>query len=95
MRSRTFLNVSLGILALVAAYELGATKAGAQAGYNPVVAVDGAGAYVYTANGDVYRNNSNVPGLGSLTWSLVGNVFTGPPTPVQSTSFGALKARYR
>ena len=89
MRSKTFMQVSIGILALALAYHFGATSAGAQGTVNPVVAAD-VGAYVYTANGDVYHNTS--PDLS--TWQHVGNVFTGP-TPVQSTSFGALKARYR
>jgi hypothetical protein len=35
MRSRTFLHVSLGVLALAAAYHLGARSAGAQGGYGP------------------------------------------------------------
>ena len=55
MRSRTFLNVSLGVLALAAAYHFGAVSATAQAPGNPVVATFGNSAAVITANGDVYQ----------------------------------------
>lgn len=96
MRARTFMQVSIGILALALAYHFGASSAGAQGAGYPIVAMvinpGGAphtGGALVAANGDVYTTDN------WATWYLTGNAFTGPPTPVQSTSFGALKARYR
>jgi hypothetical protein len=95
MRSRTFLHVSLSILALAAAFHLGARTATAQAPGNPVVGVClGSGGYfiALTANGDTYDWS---PGQGHQ-WSWDANVFSGgAPTPVQQQSLGALKVRYR
>ena len=95
MRSRSFLHVSLGILALAAAYHLGASSATAQAPGNSVVGMcsEGTGWIVaITANGDTYRAGP-VP-TRTYSWERVGSVFGGP-TPVQQESFGAVKARYR
>jgi hypothetical protein len=93
MRSRTYLNVSLGILALALAYHFGAQAATAQSA-SPVrgiaayyVSNCGLVTEVVGENGDVYRNCSG-------TWSYVGNPFSGA-TAVEQTSFGSLKARYR
>ncbi len=84
---------SAAILMLVAAYHLGASPAGAQAPGNPIVAgANGWSSFyatVITANGDVYGAYSPVG-----PWTHLSNVFTGP-TPAASTTFGALKARYR
>ncbi len=84
--------VSASILLLAAAYHLGASTARAQAPGNPVVAAFNAG--VITANGDVYTVPANATALS--VWVRAGNVFTGGgPTPSQTQTFGALKARYR
>ena len=91
MRAKSFLQVSLGILALALAYHLGATSATAQAPSNPVVGAFGASSTVVTANGDVYHS----PQGGMFgPFMFVTNVF-GSPTPAQRTTFGELKARYR
>jgi hypothetical protein len=93
MRSSTFRNVTLGILALAAAYHLGARSAVAQASDNPVVAGfdSPASGYVValTANGDVYRSNSY-----AVNWSFSGNIF-GAPTPATPATLGEIKSRYR
>jgi len=89
MRSRSFLHVSLGILALAAAFHLGARSAVAQAPGNPIVAVYTN--YAFTGTGDVYYDG----GSGGRTWEWRGNVFSGGPTPTRQESFGSVKARYR
>lgn len=95
---KRFFFASASILMLALAYHLGATNAGAQAPGNAVVAVvppDGAGSVsgngaIVTANGDVYGcSNGFAP-----PYRFVGNVFSSA-TPTNTTSFGALKARYR
>jgi hypothetical protein len=53
MRSRTFLHVSLGILALAAAYHFGARTASAQMGLYRMLGTGAAGTYVQ-AGGSVY-----------------------------------------
>lgn len=97
MRSRTFLNVSLGILALAAAYHLGARTATAQSPGSPVVSAWTHPTYnfdaVVTANGDVYARWPS--GNASAQWAFQSNVF-GSATPTTSQeSFGSVKARYR
>jgi hypothetical protein len=95
MRARSFLHVSLGILALAAAYHLGARSATAQAPGNSVAGVsaypDGGYSHIVvaTANGDVYGK------FATYGWENLGNVFSGGPTPARQESFGAVKARYR
>lgn len=97
MRSRTFLNVSLGILALAAAYHLGAQSATAQSG-SSIVALGqyqlGSGFFqplAVTTSGDVYWTSNE-----GATWSYRGNVFAGGPTSTTTQeSFGSLKVRYR
>jgi len=96
MRSATFRNIALGILALAATYHLGARSAGAQAPGNQVVGVGIAATQslygvMVTANGDVYTPTSS---QGFCQWSLCSNVFAGP-TPTTRETFGALKSRYR
>ena len=96
MRSRTFLHVSLGILALAAAYHLGARSATAQAGTQVLgfaVTESGGNAYVITTSGEVFSRSMNSVGGGGPLNSL-GN-FWGGPTPARQESFGAVKARYR
>ena len=96
MFAKRLFYASAAILCLALAYHFGATSATAQAPGNPVVAgwqsVYGGGtaSIVMTANGDVYQG----PPLGAGSWSMVGNIF-GAPTPVQQSTFGSVKARYR
>jgi hypothetical protein len=95
MRSRTFLHVSLGILALAAAYHLGARSATAQAPGNSVVGVSSLGNglsvfLVMTAAGDPYVTSD-----WGQTWTRYSNCFGGGPTPARQESMGAVKARYR
>lgn len=70
MRSRTFLHVSLGILALAAAYHLGARSAGAQIG----LAIEGAnvddGTLSVAVNRLIYRVASSGD-IGQLTFQPV------------------------
>ena len=90
MRAKTFMQVSIGILALALAYHFGAASAGAQISGNSITAVEDGGT-AYTANGDVYVRTGGTP---PYQYTFAGNLF-GSATPVKSTSFGALKARYR
>ena len=97
MRSRTFLHVSIGILALAAAYHIGARSAIAQAPANSVVGIIpySAGSFTaaaITANGDVYA--TSISGL-DHGWTWKTNIFGGSPTPARQESMGSLKARYR
>jgi hypothetical protein len=69
---------SASIFLLAAAYHLGASTASAQAPNNSVVAWDGSGAYVITANGDVYKSPD---ALNGSSYVRVNNVFAGPPVP--------------
>jgi hypothetical protein len=91
MRSTTFRNVALGILALALAYAAGARSSHAQAPGNPIVAVE-TGGVVYASNDDVYQRTG---GSAPYAYSYYGNVFGGgPPTPAQTQSLGQVKARY-
>jgi hypothetical protein len=96
MRARSFLQVSLGILALVASYSLGARNATAQAPGNGVVsAFAGGGAPIPMIGGVVTEGGDVYVTADWATWTRTGNVFTGAPTPAHTTTFGAIKARYR
>jgi hypothetical protein len=90
--AKRFFYVSAGLLCLALAYHFGATSATAQAPGNPVVAMTTGYNAVITSNGDVYRLVGG-PTIGP--WVRDGNVFTGASTPVQQSTFGAVKARYR
>jgi hypothetical protein len=73
----------------------GAAIGGPIPGSSPVVwaGPGGGGGYYLVAvleSGDLYSQPS--PG-GS--WTLIGNLICGGPTPVKQESFGAVKARYR
>ena len=83
MKARTFMQVSIGILALAAAYHLGANSARAQAS-DPVVglAYGSSTLFAGTANGNVYVWDG-------LDWRALPNVFAGA-TPAHATSFGEL-----
>jgi hypothetical protein len=93
VRAKSFFYVSLGILALAAAYHFGATSASAQAPGNPVVATYSAanGPVVFTANGDVYTTMTAGP---NGPWQLVSNVFSGA-TPAAQKSWGQVKVDHR
>ena len=93
---------SASILMLALAYHLGAQNATAQAGSTIVgVTGGGPGLIVVTLNGDVYarevRASSSTPcspslGCGPL---LMGNLWSGGPTPAAQPTFGQVKAQYR
>jgi hypothetical protein len=95
MQARSFLYVSLGILALAFAYHFGARNATAQAAGASVVGItntlglSASNVTVVCANGDVYGASAS-----EGPWRLLTNVFSGP-TPAQPTTFGAIKAKYR
>ena len=91
MFAKRFFFICAGLLCLALAYHLGATSATAQAPGNPVVAARAQPDAVVTANGDVYLRG---PG-GWNDWHLGGNISTGAPTPVQQSTFGAVKATHR
>jgi hypothetical protein len=92
---------SASILMLAAAYHLGASTAGAQAG-GTILGFSGAGShcsgtfYVITPSGDVYGSDLSGGPCGSNQHQpdYIGN-FWGGATPTTSTTFGALKAKYR
>jgi hypothetical protein len=103
MRSATFRNIALGILALAASYHLGARSAGAQAGsmvsgltvHDRYDGGPGPGIYVLTPNGDLYFNALGQTGFSTQT-RLVGNFWSlGGPIPAARETFGAIKSRYR
>ena len=97
MRAKSFFYVSLGILALAAAYHLGATTATAQQGsmVSGFAAQDGYYFSVLTPNGDVYARTMPTGGVPS-TLEYHGNFWAGTgPTPTKVESFGQVKARYR
>jgi hypothetical protein len=104
MRSRTFLHVSLGILALAAAYHLGARSVTAQglgtiAGFSASASHCNGTFHVITDTGDVYGRDmtGGLCGSGAGPLSYLGNIWAGGgPTPTTSQeSFGSVKARYR
>ena len=102
MRAKSFFYASLGILALAAAYHLGARTAGAQAGGSTITAAASTGSasgnigpvVVFTANGDCYHQQSVAGGGAPYYYVLDGNVFSGP-TPSATQTWGSLKAKYR
>ena len=92
--AKRFFYVCAGILMLALSYHFEAQSASAQAPGNPVVGTFGTIPAVVTANGDIYYDTSG--GLTAAAWQRFGNVFTNVgPTPVQPTTFGALKAKFR
>lgn len=103
MRAKSFFYVTLGILALATAYHLGASTAGAQSGSivtGVAIYPSGTPGYAgrlvaFTANGDVYAcpySGNASPLSGAVEY--LGN-FWGGATPTSTTTFGALKAKYR
>ena len=96
MRSATFRNVALGILALVLAYSFGAQCVRAGLGENVTsFAWDNAGVMVVTPDGETYyRLTNGGPANGyAPTLCHVGN-FWGGATPVQHETLGQVKSRY-
>jgi hypothetical protein len=95
--AKRFFYVCGGILMLALANHFGATNAGAQAGATPVgLTAAGSDAIIYamTPNGDLHRRRVSVDAQ-FYALEYVGNFWSGSPTPVQPTSFGALKVKYR
>lgn len=88
-RIRAFFYVSAGVFLLALAFHLGARSAAAQSPGNPIVAAYSG--FAVAANGDVYSN----PSTQGESWTWVGNIFGGLPIPVEHSSFGQVKARYR
>jgi hypothetical protein len=94
--AKKFMYVSLGILALAVAYNLGATRTEAQ----------GTGGFVHferdtrtgsgrsialTATGDVWRFD---PDVGGLQPAFLGNLLGGPVS-VEPDSWGSIKGNFR
>lgn len=57
-------------------------------GADPIVAVYGPDPTAMLSNGDVYAYSGG-------GWTLMGNILSGGPTPVQLETWGAVKSRYR
>ena len=95
MRSVTFRNIALGILALAVVYHLGARSVGAQTAsvVSGLAILNDDKVVVLTPSGDVYARFMSTPGYPLL---YLGNFWSGTgPVPVQRETFGALKNRYR
>jgi hypothetical protein len=94
--AKRFFYASAGILMLALAYHWGATSVIAQTGGASVVGVAytpglaNSSVTAICANGDVYAADTQVG-----PWHLLSNVFAAGPTPVQPSTFGAIKAKYR
>jgi hypothetical protein len=93
--ARKFFYVCAGLFLLTLTYHLGARSATAQAPGNPIVAVIPGTcpentSVVVTANGDLWGAN-----YCASSWTHIGNVFSGGPTPAKQETWGGLKARYR
>jgi hypothetical protein len=98
MRAKSFFYVSLGILALAAAYHLGATNAHGQVSSQVAgLAMPGNMFLVLTPNGDIYMNRDLAAAAGGTVapgTTLIGN-FWSSATPTTRDSWGSVKARYR
>lgn len=92
-RAKSFLFISLGVLALAVAYHFGATSATAQgSGYFVSITNYGttnAGFVAMTSTGEVYITYDQ-----AATWTYRGSVLGGP-VPALRESWGAVKQRYR
>jgi hypothetical protein len=109
--AKRFFYVAMGILALAAAYHLGATRTGAQSGGAFAgISVDSLGhsTTAITSAGDVYARDGNPVCdhvLGAVVWgsddgscsgwTYMGNVLTGDPVSAQGDTFGAIKGAFR
>jgi hypothetical protein len=93
--ARKFFLVAAGMFLLALSYHFGASMATAQSAGNPAVALanEGTGGYMLalTANGDLYRAQGFTR---TYSFELVGNIFSGAPTPALHESWGQLKSRY-
>ncbi len=96
MSLKRLFYATASILMLALAYHLGAGSATAQAPGNTVVSVSVGTFPTYgvaiTSNGDVYATD-----IGTLdrNWTFRQNIFTAGTTPVQRSTLGEVKARYR
>ena len=90
-----FFYLCAALLCLSLAFHFGYTTARAQAPGNSAVALanESTGGYMLalTANGDLYRAQGYTR---TYSFELVGNIFSGGPTPALHESWGQLKSRY-
>lgn len=94
--ARKFFFVAAGLLMLALSYHFGAGTSLAQSAGGAAVALasEPAGGYMLAlaSNGDVYRAQA---GTRTYNFELVGNIFSGAPTPALRQSWGQVKARYQ
>jgi hypothetical protein len=88
--AKRFMFVCLGVLALALAYHLGAQTATSEPGEKPIAL----GMYytnysVLTDYGNIYAYQYNGSSWG---WQLQAS-WTGSPTPIQSSTWGSIKAQ--
>jgi hypothetical protein len=107
MVAKRFFYVCAGLLCLALAYHLGASSATAQTGSSIVGVFQGINCAtnsvgVVTSTGDVFIRDAGSQciagpgGFSGASLTYLGNFWSGGvPTPVQRTSLGALKVRYR
>jgi hypothetical protein len=101
--AKKFMFVCFGILALAAAYAVGASNSVAQVGGSDVVAsyVNSVASYpatvVVTANGDIYGRSGYVSGEGNIhwtvqeaNWTFMGNALAGSVSS-QPKTLGGVK----
>jgi len=100
--ARRFFYVCAGLLCLAIAFQMGAKSAGATIGGQIVsIAFEGGRLVAVTSDGDVYSRLVSGDPTGGLLFAPVpmselGNYWTAnAPTPAKTSSFGAVKARYR
>lgn len=105
--AKRFLFIATGILALTAAYHLGAVRTEAQGGgtFSGIsVSVQGstANTIAITTTGDVYGRSGGpqcaggtmIWNVADCDWQYMGSVVSGP-TPAESQSFGSVKDMFR
>ena len=97
---KRFFYASAAVLMLAIAYHFGAGSAKAQVGGSitglTFSSVNRIGLYVATPSGDIFFRALDNTGVGFLEPAvLVGNFWSGAPTPAQQQSWGQLKTRYR
>ena len=93
-RAKTFFYVSLGILALAVAFQMGAQTAQGQFGTIAGASFSDPWGMVVLDNGDVYmaQLTSSLPTMNN--WTFTENVF-GAPVPAIQTTWGKIKADRR
>ncbi|GJM43334.1 MAG: hypothetical protein DHS20C21_01760 [Gemmatimonadota bacterium] len=99
--TRRFFYISMGIVALAAAYHLGATRTEAQGGGQFAgIAAGPTGTLAITTSGDVYQHWGEPRCDGTWYggcpdgWTYMGSVLGGP-VPTESQSFGAVKGMFK